>query len=701
MTSARTIRALLATTLVLPPVIAFAAVFGRTPTEALADLGYLLPVTGAALVTAVTCVVLAAATRLVPVTRLTVGLALLAGYLVLVTPTRIVDGPYRLLTSVPPIDPSGPELATVALLAGLAALGAVEPVLRGAAVAWALPVPLLVTTAGLALGTAAGAPKWLALAVVLPYLLVLALDTGRARPRPGGDGRHRAPWPLTAAALVTVLAAGVAGSQLGPALLSAAGDPPPVDARDLVTQPVRPREDTSPLSRFPALRSGKLPMRLSVAADEPPQRLRYATLDSFDGTYWTSTATYWRASGRLPEVTPAGPVEVIEDRVRVEEPGTLGWLLTTGRPLEVSVSGLGVDRATGDVVLPDDRPVPGEYTARSVVNRPDPETLSTDLPVRRPPGDLPVSLTERATGMVGDSSGYLALRRMTEHFTRTGGFIADTSARPPAGHGLFQIERLFQDKRGTAEQYASAFAVLARSLGYDARVVVGFRPDQTPVAGRYRITGSDVDAWVEVRFSVAGWVPFYPTPGQGNAERERQPEAEPAAEPEQPAPTRPAPGATTGPGPAASGPVGSGDAAPGWLYLLGVPLAGLLLGATGPALKTAVRARRRRAPDPRGRVLGAWWDTLDRYAESGLRMGPAMTTGEVAASAGRRFPGAREPIRELGHLVDRVVHGPGNVPDGAAERAWRLADTNRRQVFRALPRWRRLLAVLTPPRPRR
>ena len=54
-------------------------------------------------------------------------------------------------------------------------------------------------------------------------------------------------------------------------------------------------------------------------------------------------------------------------------------------------------------------------------------------------------------------------------------------------------------KTVTEEQTAAAFAVMARSLGYPARVAVGYRLNpQRAVDGTLTVTTGDADAWAEV-----------------------------------------------------------------------------------------------------------------------------------------------------------------------------------------------------------
>jgi hypothetical protein len=73
---------------------------------------------------------------------------------------------------------------------------------------------------------------------------------------------------------------------------------------------------------------------------------------------------------------------------------------------------------------------------------------------------------------------------------------------------------LTETRRGYCQQFATAFAVLARVLGYPTRVSVGFLPG-APTGrgpGEYIVRGTDAHAWPEVYFRDYGWVAFEPTP---------------------------------------------------------------------------------------------------------------------------------------------------------------------------------------------
>ena len=71
---------------------------------------------------------------------------------------------------------------------------------------------------------------------------------------------------------------------------------------------------------------------------------------------------------------------------------------------------------------------------------------------------------------------------------------------------------LFETQRGFCEHYASAFAVLMRSAGIPARVVVGYQGGElNPMSDYWIVRQSDAHAWNEVWIDGEGWVRFDPT----------------------------------------------------------------------------------------------------------------------------------------------------------------------------------------------
>jgi protein-glutamine gamma-glutamyltransferase len=72
---------------------------------------------------------------------------------------------------------------------------------------------------------------------------------------------------------------------------------------------------------------------------------------------------------------------------------------------------------------------------------------------------------------------------------------------------------LFDRKKGHCEYFASAMAVMLRSLGIPSRVVTGFLSGvYNPMTGWQVVRASDAHSWVEAWLPRRGWVTFDPTP---------------------------------------------------------------------------------------------------------------------------------------------------------------------------------------------
>ena len=81
---------------------------------------------------------------------------------------------------------------------------------------------------------------------------------------------------------------------------------------------------------------------------------------------------------------------------------------------------------------------------------------------------------------------------------------------------------LFEAKKGYCDYYASAMAVMARSLGIPARVATGFASGEYDAQrGLYQVYQYDAHTWVEVYFPQYGWIEFEPTASQPAIVRNR------------------------------------------------------------------------------------------------------------------------------------------------------------------------------------
>jgi hypothetical protein len=84
--------------------------------------------------------------------------------------------------------------------------------------------------------------------------------------------------------------------------------------------------------------------------------------------------------------------------------------------------------------------------------------------------------------------------------------------QPPPAAGDVVEQFLFDMRAGYCTYYASAMAVMARTLGIPARVAIGYATGEYDRAsGAYLVRQSDAHAWPELYID-GRWLPFEPTP---------------------------------------------------------------------------------------------------------------------------------------------------------------------------------------------
>ncbi len=85
--------------------------------------------------------------------------------------------------------------------------------------------------------------------------------------------------------------------------------------------------------------------------------------------------------------------------------------------------------------------------------------------------------------------------------------LTGNSGADPLAHFLFDT------KAGHCEYFATAMAVMLRTLGIPSREVNGFLPGEyNDFGGDYIVRASDAHSWVEAYFPGTGWLTFDPTP---------------------------------------------------------------------------------------------------------------------------------------------------------------------------------------------
>jgi transglutaminase-like putative cysteine protease len=544
---------------------------------------------------------------------------------------------------------------------------------------------------------------------------------------------------LTAGACLAALAV-VVGAVIGPVLpgADAAGvlDPHDLDGNDA------PRVTISPLVDIRSRLVDQANVEVFDVHSTARSYWRLTSLERFDGRIWSSSGSYGKAKGGLPEAVPIdAATQEIDQTFDITALAAI-WLPSAYEAR--SFQGEDIDARFDEdssTLIVSSKVTNSDglsYQVRSTSPRLTPADLTgtaREVPkgIRNEYGGLPKDFSPRVAGLArtitqGATTPY-AQAKALQDFLRT--FTYDLSA--PSGHSDDALESfLFETKRGYCEQFAGAYAAMARSIGLPARVAVGFTPgEQDPTDPTlFRVRGENAHAWPEVYFAGAGWVAFEPTPGRG------MPGAEPyTGVPEQQAATGQPSTATTLTTTVPGGPTGTTpDTTPGGrspqvdagsgagqgdrgdqggdslveryavhpartvlpflvglvlLYLLGVPA----------VLLVHRRRRRARAGTADQRIALAWIEAVEGAQLVGFRERPSDTYAERAAHLAEVLPTATLPAEALALARERADYSP----EGAGPAEVASAEAASADVVAAAreltPRSARVLRWLDPRQP--
>lgn len=277
---------------------------------------------------------------------------------------------------------------------------------------------------------------------------------------------------------------------------------------------------------------------------------------------------------------------------------------------------------------------------------------------------------------------------------------------------------LIDDRRGYCQQFAAAFALLARHLGFPARVSVGFLPGETDIAtaNNYTVRGTDAHAWPEVLFDRYGWVRFEPTPGNGASPPSYTSRPSVATQGPTISDTRrlnagpgglegnlpiPVEGRDRG-GEVATGGGRNGQGRPAWEKTFARLLTGLLIVilaaiALVPAIK-ALRtgARYRRAHSPTDEVAAAFAHFESEAAELAVARGPSESASAYARRMGEGYRVPKASALELAALYERAMYGPNEIGADTARRARKLVTELRTPLWSGATWVQRLQRLFSP-----
>lgn len=260
-----------------------------------------------------------------------------------------------------------------------------------------------------------------------------------------------------------------------------------------------------------------------------PSYWRLVTYTEFDGVSW-------KGSSRADVPSQFGAISTEVDPGRVTRNVRAGFVMralegerlpTTGLPTQVEFtgsnadeyeSGLTYDAQNGDVEM-QQRIVDGlRYDVSAVVPEASFRNLSRAAPgeiedprYRQIPTDLSQAVFETANQWTEGIDN--PFRQLVAIQNQLRGFEYSLDVEDD-GSDDYLGDFLTVTRKGFCQQFASAFAILARLKGFSTRVVVGFLPGSTSLSAptTYSVRGTHAHAWPEVYFQGYGWVPFEPTP---------------------------------------------------------------------------------------------------------------------------------------------------------------------------------------------
>jgi len=597
----------------------------------------------------------------------------------------------------------------------------------------ALVPPLgLVAWAG-AVGTV-GTATLLAVGMVAVAAVTLALPV-RGVPAPSGSagrpGRHRpggGALVVTAVAMVAVAVTGAGVATAVPSTGVATGN----DGGSAgATSELRL------LSSVVALERHDPAAVVFTAASAVPTYWEVGALTSYQDGTWSPSAAMQAAATGVAVPAPGAPVLPATSRGRFGVEVTMASL--TGRLLPLPPDTVSVDapfpvvRTAGGTAAHRGVAAGDRYTAVALLPSAV-STRTTDPGGSLPPADaaettslppLPPAIHTLASAVTAGTGDPLTEAAQLENWFRSGSFhYALDPPAPPVGVDPL-VGFLTDTRTGNCEQFAGAFAVLARSVGLPARVMVGFTAGLRSSDGTTLVRGVDAHAWPEVYVGAGqGWVSFEPTPGQATGEPlpsdvvgptrivappaavtpgptppatavttpstvpTTTPSTVPTTRPVAPTTTPTSPPATTSTsavprrGPPTTRGARSAPASAHWPLIV---LGALAVSVAVTLVWIWVRRRRRRRSPVRpvpgtGRLQGPFavaWRRIDRsLADAGL----ARPTWLSPAAQARAIGGLAEPRPGPDDLPGTVTPSPGGLRSVATDVA-RVADLLERSVF--------------------
>ena len=563
--------------------------------------------------------------------------------------------------------------------------------------------------------------RWYRRRASIRLLAAQALDSDGRPLETAGDTTFAGFRTVMTAGLIVVIAAGGA--------VAATLTLPPTAQRHVlrtaIVKPFDPRVYASPLSGFRHYEETLAANRTMLTVSGLPigGRIRIATLDTYDGiVYSVGSSLVSSESGSFTRVpssfdqssTTGSPVSV---RIVVGDYSGV-WLPTVGKFTNVTFSGQDAPELRNSFYY-------NNTSGTAAVIRPlqsgDSYSLTAIEP--RQPSENQLAMLRPATAAVprsavipdqlsstldtwtrSQSAPGARLAAMIAAMKQTGYISHGVDPELPpsrSGHAADRITQLLTDQRmiGDQEQYAVTAALMARQLGFPARVVFGFVPEVN-TQGPTEVLGKNISAWIEVDTAQHGWVTMDPTPPVRDIPQELPKDPTTIARPQSPVqppiedPARPntlqppesTQDSTTKDNPLLLALLILVQVA-GWVVLAAAIILAPFLAIVVAKLRR--RMLRRRAPTAIQRISGGWQEFEDAVIDHGLELPISPTRTEVASIVG----GVQSLV--LAAVADRAVFSPDQPGDEEADRVWRAVTDLRASMDDGRTRWQRIRAAIS------
>jgi transglutaminase-like putative cysteine protease len=632
----------------------------------------------------------------------------------------IARSPHILRSAVVPVDPVGAALMLAVVATFVVSLAAELTATRLEAPVGAIGPSIALYVAISALGSGRWAPTTAVYAlVVVEYLVALQHSDLETRRTWFQSARNRRSQLVTGGAGAGALVVAVALA-LGPGLPGARADAW-IKYRSLGSgKGSSVLNVLSPLVSVGAKLTGRESTQevFTVRTTEKNGNYwRVIALDRFQNDGWSLNSDR-RSSAQLPGPTGGPGTTLVTETFQLDRIDP-DWLPAAYRPVRVDAPGSQVLLDSTSLFL--DRPLAGlGYTVESEIANPPKSVLEavTEADLARMHADtaLPADFSSRARSYAQDITRdaptpydkAIALMRTFQ----SAPFVYDPTVNLGTDSGALD-KFLFSTHRGFCEQYAAAFAELARSIGLPTRVAVGYQRGTLQGDGLWHVEEKDAHAWPEVWLGpTVGWFRFEPTPGRvdpvtgygSNAPGVSTPGASTTTTPTTTNGSTPTTATATpkvNPNQLNAQPPSAPPArshtrdhiVTGILVAL-VAIVGLLaLLLAALAFGAWHRTRQRRTdPDDRRRVLGAWTEALERLAGAGIERRLSTTSLEFAL---RQAPAlgagaAGPPLMSLARLHTAAMYSPDAPSPSEADEAWTEVDAITVALRSSVPLSRRL-----------